>query len=672
MILNIRCYYCLKIGVFNMSESFIKKRLTDKVLYQSAIASGYTKLQSMIIANRSLPSGTDLDGFRNPKISDIPDIALMKDVLKAANRVADAVMNNEKVGLVCDFDVDGTSSAAVLYLLLSKFGLSNDRIKIFIPNRMTEGYGFSSSVLDRILLEDPPPTLLITADQGSADGDRVDAYLAFMKKKKYKNADVIITDHHGIPEDGGPKNAIAFVNPQQKKCKFPDKTICGCTVALFLMTAVRSELIKRGHITEIDAPSFKDSIAFSTAATISDCVSMASMTNRAIVTQGLHDINNGITPAWRQMRKFVRDPREFIKAESIAFGLGPRINACSRTGGDGLNAIRFYLSDSDSEAERFFDLLTSNNDERKEIEKHLVEQATIKAENLVDGGYTSLVILLKDGHHGIHGIAASRIVEKFGKPTIIFSPRLVDRIPITKIEAEAKLNRKIPNKFEPFYDLDGAFFIERIKETRKEKEQFILCEIITVSGSARSVDGLGKDQKGFLDIRDCLNSVQSKQKILDGFGGHEMAAGMSLKYKNVPYFRELLEEQVRARVDKKQLQPKFWTDGYLPAGTIINKEFLDEINELQPYGRQFDYPSFTVDAKIVRVNIVGERKDTGQMVLNIDNVIYNGIWFKFTLSDCYETLKIGDNFRMVVNITENWFRGAMTPQIQIIHAEKIQ
>lgn len=654
--------------------SFIKERIRDQFLYEEAKKLGFTELQARIISNRSLPDGTDLLGFKNPKIDDIPDIGLMKDVVKAAERVADAVMNNEKIGLVCDFDVDGTSSAAVMYLLLSKFGLSNDLIKIFIPNRMVEGYGFSQSVLDRILVEDPPPTLLITADQGSSDGDRVDAYLEFMKKKRKKYGDnyaVIITDHHEIPDSGGPENAYAFVNPQQEDCNFPDKTICGCTVALFLMAAVRHILIDRKFIEEGQAPSLKDSIAFSTAATISDCVSMSSMTNRAIVTQGLEDINKGITPAWRRMRNFVNDPREYIKAESIAFGLGPRINACSRTGGDGLNAIRFYLADSDIEAERFFDMLTANNDERKEIEKQLVEMATEQAQRLIEDGYSSLVIMLKNGHHGIHGIAASRLVERFGKPAIIFSPKIVERTEITREEAEQHLGYSISKTHKPFYDLLGANYIEHIKATRKQKEIFLFCKIITASGSARSVDGLGKDQKGFLSIRDCLNGVQDSSKLLDGYGGHAMAAGMSLKFENINSFREELEMQVRRRVDKSELMPKHWTDGYLPSGYSVNESLLEEINGLEPYGRSFDAPTFTVDARVVSINIVGERKDTAIMNLNIGNTLYKAIWFKFTLSDCHHIIKVNASYRMVVRFTENWFRGVKNIQVQVSYAEPI-
>ena len=136
------------------------------------------------------------------------------------------------------------------------------------------------------------------------------------------------------------------------------------------------------------------------------------------------------------MNKFKKDPNEVLKAESIGFGLGPRINACSRTGGDGLNALRYYLSDNDIDAERYLEYLNSDNEVRKEIEKRLVDEATEVAKSMVKSGYLSLVILNKNGHHGIHGIAASRLVERFGRPVIMLSHKEVEKEEIKKEEAE--------------------------------------------------------------------------------------------------------------------------------------------------------------------------------------------------------------------------------------------
>lgn len=642
----------------------IKNRILNKELYDQARNKGYTHLQALILANREIPEGTNLEGFMNPDFSHIPNIGLLADIHKAGERIADAVINKEVIGLVCDFDVDGTSSAAVMYkALVDLFGAEPSNINVFISNRMKEGYGFSFHVLDRILDRDPIPTLLITADQGSADGDRVTKYLEEMKKRKL-SGDVIVSDHHEIPKSGGPKDAYAFVNPQRHDSKFPDRTICGCTVALFLMAATRQKLIKKGALID-NGKGIRELVAYSTAATIADCVSMASESNRAIVTQGLREINSGSLPAWRQMNKFKKDPNEVLKAESIGFGLGPRINACSRTGGDGLNAVRYYLSDNDIDAERYLEYLNSDNEVRKEIEKRLVDEATEVAKSMVKSGYLSLVILNKNGHHGIHGIAASRLVERFGRPVIMLSPKEVEKEEIKKEEAERLLSRKIL-KFEEFYDLPENQFISAEKD--KKEVKFYLNTIKVVSGSARSIDGLGPDQKDYLSILECMIDTQDKYKVFLGFGGHCMAAGMALNFENIPLLRKGIEEAVREKVRKEDIYPKVMTDGCLPRGVRINTDLIDEINRLEPYGRQFDYPSFTLRARIVSKKL-SEKGDTGMFVLNIDGYEYKAIWFKFNLSYLFGSIKEGETYDMVVEIRENWYNGRRYPQISIKHAE---
>lgn len=643
----------------------IKKRILNKKLYDEARSSGYTHLQALIVANRELPEGTDFQGFMNPDFAHIPNIGLLTDIHKAGERVADAIMGGEVIGLVCDFDVDGISSAAVMYkALVDLFKADPTKIKVFISNRMKEGYGFSHKVLDRILDTDPIPTLLITADQGSADGERVTRYIEEMKKRKL-HGDVVVSDHHEIPKSGGPADAFAFVNPQRHDSRFPDRTICGCTVALFLMASTRQKLIKKGGLID-DGKGIRELVAYSTAATIADCVSMASETNRAIVTQGLREINSGSLPAWKQMRKFVREEQEQIKAESIAFGLGPRVNACSRTGGDGLNAVKYYLSDNDLDAERYLDYLNSDNDIRKGIEKRLVEEATVVASRMVDEGYLSLVIFNKNGHHGIHGIAASRLVERFGRPTIMLSPKEVVKEDISKEKAESLLNMKI-TKFQEFYDLPNNQFISAEKEKKDIKYQ--LNTITIVSGSARSIDGLDEDQKGMLSILECMIDVQDKYKVFHGFGGHCMAAGMALDYENIGLLRKGIEESVREHVDPKYIYPKVLTDGYLPVGSRINLELVDEIGKLEPYGRQFDYPTFTVEAKIIDVQIKGTNEDTGIFELEINGYKYKAVWFKYTLSPMCGIFKKQETYRMVIEIKDQWYQGRRNIQIQVKHGE---
>lgn len=654
----------------SLPQPVIKERLLNKKLYDEARANGYTHLQALIIANREIPEGTDLIGFKNPNFNQIPNIGLLADIHKAGERIAEAVINNEVIGLVCDFDVDGTSSAAVMYkALVDFFNAYPSNIIIFISNRMKEGYGFSDKVLERIFERDPVPTLLITADQGSADDERVSSYLREMEKRKLKG-DVIISDHHEIPKSGGPKEAYAFVNPQRHDSKFPDRTICGCTVALFLMAATRQKLLKSGHIKD-DGKGIRELVAYSTAATIADCVSMASQTNRAIVTQGLEEINAGRIPAWKQMRSFVKDEKEVIKTDSIGFGLGPRINACSRTGGDGLNAVRYYLSDNDTDAERYLTYLNGDNDIRKGIEKRLVEEATQTAIKYVNEGYLSLVIFNKNGHHGIHGIAASRLVERFGRPVIMLSPKEVIKEKITKEDAELLLHRKI-TKFEEFYDLPANEFISAEKD--KKEILYYHNKITVVSGSARSIDGLGPEHKDLLSILECMIDVQDKYKVFLGFGGHCMAAGMALKYENIPVLRKGLEEAVREMVDEDEIFPKIWSDGELPSSRRIDKQLIDEINALEPYGRQFDYPTFTVQARVVEFTMKGKDEknlDTGMFKLLLNGNNYKAIWFKFNLNYMYGKIELNKEYRMVIEIRENWWQGTMYPQIMIKHAEPV-
>ena len=660
------------INTNKLPKPVIQERITDKAIYDAAIEAGLSELQAKIIANRQLPKGTDIHGFINPSLEKMPKISLLKDIKIAGERIAEAIINEEVIGLVCDFDVDGTSSAAVMYkALVDLFKMPAYKIKVFISNRMKEGYGFSDQVLDRILDTDPIPSLLITADQGSANGAQVTRYVDYMKSKK-KKGDVIVSDHHEIPKSGGPHDAIAFVNPQQKDDQYPDKTICGCTVALFLMASARNELIKSGHLNAQET-SLRDLIAYSTAATIADCVSMASQTNRAIVKQGLQEINDGKLPAWKQMKQFVRDEKEPIKEDTIGFGLGPRINACSRTGGDGLNAVRYYLSDNEQDAERYLEYLHVDNNIRKDIEQKLLKEATRQAISLTEQGYRSIVFFLKDGHHGIHGIVASRICERFGRPVIALSPKDVEQIEITQEEAEVLLGTSLKNqKIKDYYDLpDNAYISVDIPKKQKQKPKFFHNKIITIGGSARSIDGLGDDQKGMLSILECLIETQDKYNVFNGFGGHTMAAGMNLPYENIETLRKGVEEAVCARVKQNEVYPKVWSDGQLPRDKKIDLNLVDELNQLEPYGRQFDYPSFTVRGKIIEKEIRGEKKDTGLFKLMINKNIYKGIWFKFTSNAMHNHVTINKEYDLVIQVKENYFKGEKQCQIQILHAQPV-
>jgi single-stranded-DNA-specific exonuclease len=670
-----------------LPEPKIVTRLVNQELYEKALEAGATDLQAQIISRRVLPKGTDINGFMNPSLSNIPPVGKMKDIRKAGNRIADAIIEGEQICLACDFDVDGISSAAVMAkAIIDLFGYSQHKVDICISNRMTEGYGLNDQVIERILAKDPIPSLIITADQGSANEPQIKKYIEETKKisKRRKSAkrtidrvgDVVVSDHHEIPTSGNPPSAYAFVNPQRKDDDYPDKTICGCTVAMFMMASVRQALIKKGYLTE-DAPTIKPLMAFATAATIADCVNMASQINRAIVQHGLNEINNETLPAWKAMKQLcIKDPLQPVTAESIAFGLGPMINACSRTGGDGLNAVRYYLADSDADAQRYLSFLETDNVKRKGIEKRLVDEAVEKSIELLEKGFFSLVIPIKNGHHGIHGIAASRIVERFGRPTIILSPKATHKEIVTKEEAEQLIGQKIVlNQIEERYDIPRSFsFISHeIKTGKNKKKEYVFYkETITVmSGSGRSVDGLGADQRGELNLLQCMIDANEKHDIFLGFGGHHMAAGMGLVSENVMKLRNGMEEAVRSKIDESELYPKIWSDGELPVGCEINDAFVEEISGLEPYGRQFDYPTFTIEAEVERLDIKGSNEDTGIFQLNYNGEHYKGVWFKYILSSASEYIRVGCKYRFVVAPKFNYYNNSRTVQLMISYAEEL-
>ncbi len=607
---------------------------TDSVLYKKSKLAGIPSFQSKIIANRKIPSYIKPKSIYKPSLKGL-DVSKLKDVTKSAIRICEAIENKETIALLCDFDVDGISSGAVLYTaFVDYFNCDPLLIKPVISNRMKAGYGFSEDVLRRISEMNPIPTLIITADQGSKDNDRVKKYNELMASKNIKGADVIITDHHHL-EGKGPEDAFAVVNPQREDCEFEDKTICGCTVALFTMVEVREQLIKRG-VLEQNSKKLTDLLTFSTAATIADCVSMASPLNRAIVNLGLKDMNNGTRAPWRSMRKIFSDDTETLRTDSIGFGLAPRINACSRTGGDGLVALKFYLADSEVEADRYLSMLDFQNDERKKIEKRLLDEAMIAASEYYKKNKNSLVIYLEDGHHGVHGIVASRIVEKYGRPVICLSPK--------EYTEETK-----------------TVEVKKGNATKIEKKK--VKNVITVSGSARSIDGI--------DIHECMEKASKKfPELFLGFGGHSMAAGMGLKYENIELLRLAIEEEVSDMLTFEP-HPILYVDGEIK-DKDIDLNFLDEILKLEPYGNNFTYPKFKITGLIVSEKISKKETVTGLFGIEFNNKVYdNCVWFKYDKSPMYKKIKVGDICEFVVTVNENFWKGRRSAKLHIEHAIQV-
>lgn len=393
-----------------LPEPKIQARPIDQQVLKHAQTAGLHPLLARIIAARPQPKDLNLQLMLDPKLSCLDHPAAMQDMQKASQRLATAIINREVIGIETDHDCDGQTSHAVLfYNLVHKFQHPAELVRSYIGHRLTEGYGLSAKVAQRILEDKPRPTLIITADNGSTDEDRI----ALLKAQ---NIDVIVTDHHQLPLAGPPASAFACINPSRADCNYPDHYIAGCMVAWLLMAATRAELIQRAYLNA--EVKINDSLDFVAVGTVADCVSMArSFNNRAIVNYGLKLINSGSKPCWRALKPLLQGT---ATAEDLGFKIGPLLNSDGRLA-SAFGSVSFLLAEDEISARQWVSYLQEQNQVRKSIQNNITQQGIkIAAQQTLDGRY-SLCIFLEDGHSGVHGISASRIRESFGRPTVFLT-----------------------------------------------------------------------------------------------------------------------------------------------------------------------------------------------------------------------------------------------------------
>ncbi len=322
------------------------------------------------------------------KLSQIPNPELLQDANKAAQRIAQAIRNNERITLVGDYDVDGVSSTAIVVDFFKQIPYPLEAV---IPNRFTDGYGVSPSVLQRVHAD-----LVITVDNGISA-------IEAAKICKEKEIDLIITDHH-TPSEILP-DAYAIVDPKRVTCNYPFKEICGAEVAWLLLGLLKKELSL-----SIDMKQFLDILAIAIIADIMPLVDI----NRTLVKEGLKLLMHSSRPSSIIIRDFLN--KSNISSEDIAFNIAPRINSAGRLE-DASIALDFYTAQDTQTAYKQFELLGQLNNLRKETEAQTTQEA-IRSVNEND---KIIVVAGKGWHEGVVGIVCARLVDKFGLPTIVLS-----------------------------------------------------------------------------------------------------------------------------------------------------------------------------------------------------------------------------------------------------------
>jgi len=591
-----------------MSLPVVRQRPISQPVYQAARAHGFTELQSRVIGSR-LPESLagSMSEAISPTLSRLDPPRLLPDIEAAVDRIASAVQRGETIAVVTDHDCDGASSHAVIVTALRDvFMMAPINIKSYISHRMREGYGVSDALVDRILVDLKGPALVITADQGSTDEPRI-------ARLREHGIDTVVTDHHEIPAAGVPVSAVACVNPTRSDTTFPDRTIAGCHVAFLVMCAVREELIARRHLPPA-TPKLTSLSCWVSSAVVADCVSMCtSANNRAIVRFGLYLMNTQPRPCWRALRRLLQTTEPFT-AETLAFKVGPLIN-CSGRMDDAMLSVKFLLSNSEDEAYRLLLLLQEANQQRREVQDKMLVAAMPIARLQAQFGVSGIVIYLPDGHAGVHGIASSRIVDAFGRPTVFFSPK---------------------------QGADGV-----------------------VSGSFRSIPGV--------HIRNALvraNEIAGGDLYL-GMGGHSGAAGASLKLVDLERFQVAFRAAITEQRAPETMGPVVETDGAIDCAPDL--ALLAEIAALEPYGREFPAPVFEGHFTVHSVRPVGDGRHLKIELADLNGAVHGGIWFsaREKATDAMPA-EVNQLLHVVYILSANTYRGRTSVDLKVQTARVIE
>jgi len=495
----------------------LQRRATDTGL---ALPDSLHPLLRRVYQQRKLATAEELDLTLSRLIP--PDSML--GMQAAVDLLLQALQQQSRVLIVSDFDADGATSCALAVAALKQFGYQH--VDYIVPNRFEYGYGLTPEIVE--LAATKSPDLIITVDNGISSVDGVRAARAIGSK-------VLITDHHIAPNEL--PSAEAIVNPNQAGCSFSSKAIAGVGVVFYVMLALRSCLREMAWFRDNNQaePNMAELLDLVALGTIADVVPL-DHNNRILVAEGLRRIRGGrARPGISALLQVAKKNAVNLSASDLAFGVGPRLNAAGRLD-DMTTGIECLLTDSDSVAHRLALQLDGMNQDRRQIESEMRDQAFESLANLeLDAADIPAGLCLFDErwHQGVVGILASRIKEKYHRPVIAFAA----------VEGDEELK-----------------------------------------GSARSIPGF--------HIRDALDAVATRNPgLVTKFGGHAMAAGLSLARGDFERFSEAFAAEASRQLSAAQLQAMVESDGEVSAD-FMTLEAAQVLRSAGPWGQEFPEPLF--------------------------------------------------------------------------------
>lgn len=509
----------------------------------------------------------------------------LRHIDSAAVFLADAIAAGKRMTIVADYDCDGATACAVALRGLRMMGAQVDYI---VPNRFEYGYGLTPEIVE-LTAREKSPDIIITVDNGIASIDGV-------LEANRRGIEVVVTDHH-LPGDALPP-ARVIVNPNQPECGFPSKHLAGVGVVFYVLLALRAELRRRGVFDAQTQPKLDSLLDLVALGTVADVVRLDS-NNRILVAQGIKRMragrmHAGVAALFRVAGREARCASPF----DLGFALGPRLNAAGRLEDMSLG-IECLVTDDVGRAWAIAQQLNEINLKRREIEAEMQDTALLHLDSFEPSGASTISVFDQGWHQGVIGIVASRLKEKFYRPTITFAP-----------------------------------------------------------GSEGWIKGSGRSIPGF-HMRDALDLVSKRVPgLIDKFGGHAMAAGLTIRADHFDSFQQAFEAVGRAWLSEAQLERIVETDGPLE-DEFYSTQFIEEMDG-QVWGQGFAPPVFCDEFRVVSQRILKERHL--KLLLEKNGRRYDAIWFGHTDS-------LPERARVAFRLDANEYNGVTKVQLLVEHAE---
>ena len=542
---------------------------------------GVDRVLAELLFQRGVETFEQARGFFRPSLDDLHDPFLMKDMDKAVERLHEAIVKGQKILVYGDYDVDGTTAVALVYSFVRRF---TKRVEYYIPDRYDEGYGLSYKGLD--WASDNGIDLLITLDCGIKAIEKVEY-------ARSKGIDVIICDHH-LPEDELP-GAVAVLDPKREDDHYPFDDLCGCGVGFKFVQGYSLKY-------NIDFETLEPLLDLQVVSIASDLVSMVGE-NRVLAHFGLKRLNENPRKGLLAMINLAKLEPGHVTIDDIVFKIGPRINAAGRME-SGRLAVELLTAMDDRSAFQIGEKINDNNNERKNIDREITQEALEMVANGTALETENVTIVYNPTwNKGVVGIVASRLVEAYYKPTVV----------LTK-----------SNGF--------------------------------ITGSARSVAGF-----------DLYASIESCADLLENFGGHVYAAGLTMKEENLEEFCRRMNRFVSGNITKQELTPVVDIDSRLDFSQITPK-FFRILKQFQPFGPGNSNPVFLTEDVYDAGN--GRKVGAGGIHLKLDLMQESQPYRQipaigFNMAEFYDHIKAGNPIDVCYSIVENFYRGSSTLQLRL-------